>query len=79
MTLPIKTRLVTSPRPFGDSTVIDAALEAYGAGELLRRKVALRVEAFSVLELPFYLGKKDEAGTRACLELLQKGLFEPVG
>lgn len=65
--------------PFGDSTVIDAALEAYGAGELLRRKVALRVEAFSVLELPFYLGKKDEAGTRACLELLQKGLFEPVG
>jgi Ser/Thr protein kinase RdoA (MazF antagonist) len=57
---------------FGDETMLRAALDAYGADDLFREKVAVRVKAFPVLDLPFYLGKGDDAGVHACLDFIQR-------
>ena len=57
---------------FGDDVILRAALDAYGADELLRGKAALRVKAFPVLDLPFYIGKNDRAGVGACVQLVRR-------
>ena len=57
---------------FGDTTMLKAALEAYGADDWLREKVWLRIRAFPILDLPFYLGKHDDAGVRLCLDLVRR-------
>jgi aminoglycoside phosphotransferase (APT) family kinase protein len=60
----------------GNETITNAALDAYGASARLCEKAALRSRAFPLLDLPFYLGKDDEAGVRACLELVRRTIVE---
>jgi hypothetical protein len=57
---------------FGDRMVLDGAFESYGADELLRKKAELRIKAFPVLDIPFYLGKADHAGVQSCLNLVRR-------
>jgi Ser/Thr protein kinase RdoA (MazF antagonist) len=57
---------------FGDDVILQAAFAAYGADDLLRAKAALRIKAFPVLDLPFYLGKQDQTGIDACVELVRR-------
>jgi len=61
---------------FGDDTILNSALDTYGANDLLREKTALRIKAFPVLDIPFYLGKQDQAGIRACLDLVRQVVIE---
>ena len=56
---------------FGDDTILGAALSAYGGNDWLRQKAWLRIKAFPILDLPFYLGKRDVKGVRACLDLVR--------
>jgi len=57
---------------FGDETILAAALAAYGADDWLREKAWLRIKAFPILDVPFYLGKGDLPGMQACLELVRR-------
>jgi aminoglycoside phosphotransferase (APT) family kinase protein len=57
---------------FGDHMVLYGAFASYGADELLRKKAALRIKAFPVLDIPFYLGKADRAAIQSCLDLVRR-------
>lgn len=57
---------------FGDRMVLHGAFDSYGADQLLRKKAALRIKAFPVLDIPFYLGKADRVGVRSCLNLVRR-------
>jgi aminoglycoside phosphotransferase (APT) family kinase protein len=57
---------------FGDDTILRAAFAAYGADDWLREKAWLRIKAFPILDIPFYLGKDDLPGVQACLELVRR-------
>jgi tRNA A-37 threonylcarbamoyl transferase component Bud32 len=57
---------------FGDEVILQAAFAAYGADDLLRAKAALRIKAFPVLDFPFCLGKQDQAGIDACVQLVRR-------
>lgn len=57
---------------FGNDTILNAAFDSYGADSLLREKAHLRIKAFPILDLPFYLVKHDPAGVRASLDLARK-------
>lgn len=57
---------------FGDETIFDAALVAYGADDWLRQKAWLRIQAFPILDIPFYLGKRDVTGIQVCLDLARR-------
>jgi aminoglycoside phosphotransferase (APT) family kinase protein len=61
---------------FGDDVILRAAFAAYGADDLLRAKAALRIKAFPVLDLPFYLGKQDQAGVDACVQLVRRVIVD---
>ena len=45
-----------------DADLRESALLAYGADDLLRERIALRRRLLPVVDLPFYVGKQDEAG-----------------
>jgi aminoglycoside phosphotransferase (APT) family kinase protein len=64
--------------PFGDNALTDAALDAYGADDLLLQKVEVRRTAFPVMDLPYYLGMNDDAGVQGCLELVRETLVGPL-
>jgi hypothetical protein len=55
---------------------LHSALDAYGADDRLREKGALRIKAFPILDIPFYLGKQDQAGIDASLELVRRVIIE---
>ncbi|MEO9175936.1 MAG: hypothetical protein ABI317_10535, partial [Gaiellales bacterium] len=57
---------------FNDELILRTALDAYGADDLLREKAALRIKALPVLDLPFSLGKGDQRGVDACLDLVRR-------
>jgi aminoglycoside phosphotransferase (APT) family kinase protein len=57
---------------FGDDTILAAALESYGADAVLREKASLRIKAFPILDIPFYLGKHNQAGVDACVDLVRR-------
>ena len=57
---------------FGDEMIFDAALASYGADDRLREKACVRAKALPILDIPFYLGKHDETGVLACLELIRR-------
>jgi Ser/Thr protein kinase RdoA (MazF antagonist) len=61
---------------FGDDVILDAALDGYGADELLRAKSALRAKAFPVLDLPFFVGRDDRAGADACIERVRRRIVD---
>ena len=56
---------------FEDPAMLSAALDAHGASEQLREKVAIRALALPALDLPFYLGKGDAAGVAHCIDRLR--------
>ncbi|MDO8591972.1 MAG: aminoglycoside phosphotransferase family protein [bacterium] len=56
---------------FGDDVVLLAALEAYGDSELLRAKVVVRTIALSVIDLVYYMSKKDNEGLMSTVERLR--------
>ncbi len=60
----------------GDGAILEAALTAYDASDLLRRRAELRITAFPVLDLPFYVGKQDAAGVSGCVELVRKVVIQ---
>jgi aminoglycoside phosphotransferase (APT) family kinase protein len=64
---------------FGDDTIVNAALDGYGADERLRDKAALRIEAFPVIDLPFYLGKHDQAGVDRYVDQIRRTIVNPAG
>ncbi len=64
---------------FGDDAILNAALDAYGDDDLLGEKAGLRIRAFPVLDMPFYLGKRNQAGVDACLELARRTIIERRG
>jgi aminoglycoside phosphotransferase (APT) family kinase protein len=45
-----------------DPDLLDAALDAYGDSDSLRRKISLRQKILYILDLPFFIGKGDEDG-----------------
>jgi hypothetical protein len=57
---------------FGDHMVLHGVFDSYGADELLRRRRRLRIKAFPVLDIPFYLGKADLVGVQSCLNLVRR-------
>jgi aminoglycoside phosphotransferase (APT) family kinase protein len=57
---------------FGDDIIFEAALATYGADNWLREKAWLRIKAFPILDIPFYLGKCDENGIQVCLDLVRR-------
>ena len=57
---------------YSDEIIFHAALEAYGADDWLREKAWLRIKAFPILDIPFYLGKNDEPGIQWCLDLVRR-------
>jgi aminoglycoside phosphotransferase (APT) family kinase protein len=59
-----------------DDIVRDAALASHNADDWLRQKATLRAKAFPILDIPFYLGKKNEAGVQACISLLRRVVIE---
>ncbi len=61
---------------FGDDTILQAAFSTYGADYLLREKTALRIKAFPILDLPFYLGKHNETGVQACVDVVRRTLLD---
>lgn len=56
---------------FGDDIIFESALASYGADDWLREKAWLRIKAFPILDIPFYLGKHDAAGIETCLQLIR--------
>jgi hypothetical protein len=54
--------------------LLDAALCVYGDDSVLREKIAARQVALPVIELPFYIGKHDDAGLRRTLTRLRERL-----
>ncbi len=61
---------------FGDDVILDAAFAAYGADAWLLEKTALRIRAFPILDLPFYLGKQNAAGVARCIDVVRRVLVE---
>lgn len=57
---------------FGDDIIFNAALESYDADDWLREKAWLRIKAFPILDIPFYLGKHDNMRVQARLELIRR-------
>jgi aminoglycoside phosphotransferase (APT) family kinase protein len=45
-----------------DVVYLEGALDSYGASPSVRAKAALRIKAFPILDLFFYVGKEDAAG-----------------
>jgi aminoglycoside phosphotransferase (APT) family kinase protein len=61
---------------FGDERIFESALASYGDDALLREKATLRINAFPILDIPFYIGKQDESGIAACIELARRSIIE---
>ena len=57
---------------FGDDIILGTALAAYGADDWLREKALLRIKAFPILDIPFYLGKGNVTAVQVCLELVRR-------
>jgi Ser/Thr protein kinase RdoA (MazF antagonist) len=55
--------------------VLRGALDAYGASDVLREKVAVRQRAFPVTDLQFFIGKKDAEGIAAGIERIRGTFF----
>jgi aminoglycoside phosphotransferase (APT) family kinase protein len=58
----------------GDDTVRDAALEAYGADDLLRRKIAIRKIAQTAIDWAYYIHKHDVRGVARTIDQLRLGI-----
>jgi len=43
-------------------SALNAALSVYGDNNILREKIALRKKVLAILDLPFFIGKNDQAG-----------------
>lgn len=56
---------------FGDEVIFESAARAYGADERLRKRARVRSRALPLLDIPYYLGKSDVNGVRACIELVR--------
>ncbi len=50
-----------------DEIIKEHAIIAYGNDKTLREKIAIRQKALPILDIPFYVGKKDQAGIDKCI------------
>ncbi|BCM90117.1 hypothetical protein IAD21_01968 [Abditibacteriota bacterium] len=53
---------------------LEAALQAYGDGAKLRERIALRRKILPLLDLPYYLGKQNEAGIKSAISRIRQYL-----
>ncbi len=60
---------------FGDGTITAVALDAYEADDAMRERAALRATALPLLDIPFFLGKGNDAGVRACVAAIRAGIL----
>ncbi len=51
-----------------DPTILESALSIYGEESKLREKIILRMKSLPILELPFFLDKKDRVGFKKSLK-----------
>lgn len=54
---------------------LNEALKVYGDNEILRQKIAIRQKVLSILDLPFFIGKKDEKGIVKTVTKIKAGLY----
>jgi hypothetical protein len=64
---------------FGDDAILAVAFDSYGADAVLREKAYLRIKAFPILDIPFYLGKQNQAGVDACTDLVRRVIVQGEG
>ena len=54
-----------------DPTILESALITYGEDSKLREKIILRMKSIPILELPFFLEKKDRVGINKTLKKIE--------
>ena len=54
-----------------DPTILESALITYGEDSKLREKIILRMKSLPILELPFFLEKKDRVGFKKTLKRIE--------
>ena len=54
-----------------DPTILESALITYGEDSKLREKIILRMKSIPILELPFFLEKKDRVGINKSLKRIE--------
>ena len=54
-----------------DPTILESALITYGEDSKLREKIILRMKSLPILELPFFLEKKDRVGFKKSLKRIE--------
>ena len=54
-----------------DPTILESALITYGEDSKLREKIILRMKSIPILELPFFLEKKDRVGINKTLKRIE--------
>ena len=58
-----------------DRVILDAAFEAYGADESLKNKTAIRQRVLPILDMLFYIGKKNPVWTKKCADKMRENIF----
>jgi aminoglycoside phosphotransferase (APT) family kinase protein len=57
-----------------DKEILDEALNSYGSDETLIQKVAIRQKVVYILDLPFFIGKKDNTGIKKTVMKIRDSL-----
>ena len=57
-----------------DVSALNAALSVYGDNAILREKIALRKKVLAILDLPFFIGKNDQAGINNTVHNIRRAI-----